>query len=40
MKAGLTQGTAETDRASAGELQWGKKLLDFKLIETGPDFFL
>lgn len=39
MKVGLTQGTVETEHLQE-ELQWGKKLLNFKLIETGPDFLL
>lgn len=44
VKTGLIQETAKIDRGSVlhlqEELQRGKKLLDFKLIETAADFLL
>lgn len=40
MKAVLTQGAAETGRASAGGIATGEKFIEFQFIETGPDFLL
>lgn len=39
MKAVLTQGAAETGRASAGGAATGQKFIEFQFIETGEDFF-
>lgn len=40
MKAVLTQGAAETGRASAGATTTEEKFIEFQFIETRPDFLL
>lgn len=40
MKAVLTQGAAETGRASAGGAATGEKFIEFQFIATGADFLL